>query len=340
MLGEDFDTYNKIGEQGLVKQLKFINQRNENMTLIASTESGKCIIYSIQENEIINKDSAINEGLQSTRKDQPVHMWDIQSRQIVTQFKCQNQMEELITPLSIKVNPRNQTLLTGHQKGLIKLFDIEQSHEPPDTCSLRVGKSRVKQPVSSIDYSPNDINFLACGSYDSKVYLIDQRVFNKVFHTLKDFTKSGVNQVKFTSDGRYLLVSTRKQSNSIYQWDMRYPREAFVTYNYSRTLNETNQRIYFDIDENDKYLYSGNGDGNMIVYDIKQGQWVATIPSHFDSVGAVACSGKYLASGSGSRKFKQDVELSESQLDQQQLGNQDAQFKDYQKGIRLWQINQ
>ncbi len=62
----------------------------------------------------------------STSKDQPVHMWNCENGKIVTQFTCRNQVEEVISPLAISSNFHNRTLLTGHNRGLLKLFDISR----------------------------------------------------------------------------------------------------------------------------------------------------------------------------------------------------------------------
>lgn len=81
---------------------------------------------------------------------------------------------------------------------------------------------------------------------------------------------------------------------------MRFPREAIVSFTYERS-SDTNQRIYFDIDETDTLLASGNIDGSIILYNLKQMSHVGTYPGHFDSVGCVAFNQDMIASGSGSR---------------------------------------
>jgi len=55
-------------------------------------------------------------------KDQPVHLWDLASHKVVTQYVCRNQVEEVISAISLKATATN--LFTGHSKGILKVFDI------------------------------------------------------------------------------------------------------------------------------------------------------------------------------------------------------------------------
>ena len=63
--------------------------------------------------------------------------------------------------------------MTGHNRGLVKLFDINRPDESAVSLELKIGKSRQHQPVSSLDYSPIDPNFIAMGSFDRRVYFTD-----------------------------------------------------------------------------------------------------------------------------------------------------------------------
>ena len=69
--------------------------------------------------------------------------------------------------------------------------------------------------------------------------------------------KGGVTHLAFSSDGNKLYSGARKDSD-IFCWDVRNPGKILRTF--KRDV-QTNQRIYFDLDENCKYLCSGNNDG-------------------------------------------------------------------------------
>lgn len=66
--------------------------------------------------------------------------------------------------------------------------------------------------------------------------------------------KSGVTQLQFSPDGLKLYSGSRKGDNDIVCWDLRNIGQTL--YSAKRTVT-TNQRIYFDISSDGKYLISG-----------------------------------------------------------------------------------
>lgn len=66
--------------------------------------------------------------------------------------------------------------------------------------------------------------------------------------------KSGITQLQFSPDGLKLYSGSRKGDNDIVCWDLRNVGQTL--YSAERTVT-TNQRIYFDISSDGKYLISG-----------------------------------------------------------------------------------
>ena len=131
------------------------------------------------------------EWLFSTSKDQPVHLTEVSTGKVHTQYLCRNHVEEIITPIALKVIPETQTLITGHNKGLLKIFKIQRPYEAPQTFSIKKSKTLQRIPFSALNYSPKDPNLLALGSFDSSVYLVDQKSL-KLTHKLSGFTSRGI----------------------------------------------------------------------------------------------------------------------------------------------------
>jgi hypothetical protein len=51
---------------------------------------------------------------------------------------------------------------------------------------------------------------IGIGSFDSRVYFSDQRNFKRVMNSIKMPTARGVSQIKFTEDGKGLIVGMRR----------------------------------------------------------------------------------------------------------------------------------
>ena len=72
--------------------------------------------------------------------------------------------------------------------------------------------------------------------------------FLKIFH-ITDIINFIINQ-----------YSGARKDSDIYCWDVRHPGKILRTF--KRDV-QTNQRIYFDLDDSCKYLCSGNNDGSI-----------------------------------------------------------------------------
>ena len=250
--------------------------------VVTSTECGEITVYEgagkLEKKYTLKEsgpsyeiDTLPTSHLLSSSKDQPVHLFSLDSSppRLLTQFLCRNHVEEVITPICLRANPHNQTLVTGHAKGILKLFDLNQPHEQPQTLELRKGKRKLKTPISSIDYNPTSPDILAFSAFDSSLHLVDTRHFPKIQHKLMNKTESmgkyGVSQVRFTMDGQYLLAGTRKE-NSVYMWDIRNLKESFVQFQFLRSSTESNQKFYFDISS--ETLVGGSPDGTILAYSL------------------------------------------------------------------------
>lgn len=67
----------------------------------------------------------------------------------------------------------------------------------------------------------------------------------------------------FSNDGNRLFSGARKDPE-LYCWDIRNPGKLLQIFKRNVT---SNQRIYFDLYGNEKYLASGNNDGNVYFWN-------------------------------------------------------------------------
>lgn len=92
-------------------------------------------------------------------------------------------------------------------------------------------------------------------TYILKYFLIYLGIYggNQLMYILRGH-KSGVTHLQFSPDGLKLYSGSRKGDNDIVCWDLRNVGE--ILYSVERIVT-TNQRIYFDISSDGKYLVSG-----------------------------------------------------------------------------------
>uniref|UniRef100_A0A915CTT1 WD repeat-containing protein 79 n=1 Tax=Ditylenchus dipsaci TaxID=166011 RepID=A0A915CTT1_9BILA len=84
----------------------------------------------------------------------------------------------------------------------------------------------------------------------------------------------GVTQVQYSSDGNLLYAGYRK-SDLIECFDLRFP-VGMVLSTFHRPAH-TNQKIAFQLGSNDRYLFSGSSTGDILAFDLKQGQRMTSI---------------------------------------------------------------
>jgi len=178
-------------------------------------------------------------------------------------------------------------------------------------------KSGIHGIISCFATSNACPNYIACGSYSKICAIIDEKNAGELVGTFSDSTNrmAGVTQVKFSLDGWYIFVGSRK-CNEILCWDLRTMSSEPIM-RLPRVVS-TNQKIGFDIDLSGNYLFTGSGDGQILIYDLQQGGLPVVSPfiTHTDCVNGIAfhpCL-PLLATSTGERKFCSEKKSKEINL--------------------------
>lgn len=128
--------------------------------------------------------------------------------------------------------------------------------------------------ISTIAVNPVDKSMFAVGTYSKDIGKFFCKLIIMLVLCLASFTfvfcsgiyggyqlmyilrghKSGITHLKFSPDGLKLYSGSRKGDNDIVCWDLRNIGQTL--YSAERTVT-TNQRIYFDISTDGKFLVSG-----------------------------------------------------------------------------------
>lgn len=159
-------------------------------------------------------------------------------------------------------DPTGNNIYCGF-KNCIKIFDTTR---PGKECTERKLKTSVLPDlnqhgiISCFAFNPCSTVY-ACGSFQKSVglYLDDGTVV-----AILGGHSGGVTHLQFSQDGNKLFSGGRKDSRIIC-WDMRNLGDEYQIFD---RVVETNQRIYFDISKNCRYLVSGNTNGFISVWDL------------------------------------------------------------------------
>ncbi|XP_045201008.2 telomerase Cajal body protein 1-like [Mercenaria mercenaria] len=194
-----------------------------------------------------------------TSKDTPIHLFDAFTGELRCSYRAYNHVDEVVAAHCVKFSPDGNKLYCGFNK-MIRVFDVTRPGRDFESRPT-FAKEGQRGIISCIDSSPTEDGLYAAGSYSRSVALYNEPAGSMV--CMFEGQHGGVTQVKFSPDGTKLYSGGRKD-NEILCWDMRNPGQ--ILFSLLRTVI-TNQRIYFDITSDSKYLVSGSHDGTVLVWD-------------------------------------------------------------------------
>lgn len=193
-------------------------------------------------------------------RDHPVHLWDAWNGQMICNYASFDHLDEMVTARSISFNLDGTKLLSGFKK-TIRVFNTARPGRQFQSIDAK-GQPGI---ISCFAFNPQLPHIFAAGSYQGTIgiYNIDSK---KMFCRL-DGCHGGVTQLTFSADGTKLFSGCRKD-DEILCWDIRNPGQVLLSL--ERKV-ETNQRVYFDIDQqNGRFLVSGSTSGDLLVWDLEE----------------------------------------------------------------------
>lgn len=133
--------------------------------------------------------------------------------------------------------------------------------------------------------------------------------------------RRGITQLQFLSSDENILFSASRRSNAVVSWDIRMlgstqrSRPSAGLASYERD-GDTNQKLQFDIGEENNRLFVGSRDKCVNIYDISSRKLVSKISHLNDAANGVSYSGtnKMLAVSIGERTFPSVEDYDENSL--------------------------
>ncbi|KAF8062083.1 APY2 [Scenedesmus sp. PABB004] len=237
----------------------------------------------------------------STARGQPIKVWDACGGGLRASYRAYDAADEITAATSLAFSPDGAALVGGYLKAL-RVFDVARPGR--DCATIPTYRKRqegsISGLISCLAFSPVMHDLLAAGSYSRQVGLFDARSLEHLL--LLEGHRGGVTQVAFSPDGNFLYSGAR-QDSQIHCWDVRATGQ--VLYSLSRATAATNQRIGFSIEPCGRHLATGGCDGAVRVFDLRDGQQVASFVAAADTVNGCDFSPclSLLATASGHRRL-------------------------------------
>ncbi|CAF0809624.1 unnamed protein product [Brachionus calyciflorus] len=293
------------------------------------------IIYDYAWYPYMNSHDPLTACIFSTCKDNPVHLFDAYTGKIRCSYKGYNHLDELESAYSIAFDSTASKIYCGYNK-CIKIFDIATPGKNFQDIKLKDDQYKMPGIISCIAFSKAQNGIYAAGSYTKFIGIFIETTNEPV--CLIQTHRGGLTHLMFSSDGNRLYSGARKDSD-IYCWDIRNPGKLLQIFKRDVT---SNQRIYFDLYKDCKYLASGNNNGSVSFwngqdFDISQEDepLLYSLNAHNDCVNGLSFhpSLNLMATTSGERKnfnFMFDNNSSDDESDTE------TQVKNSEISLKIW----
>ncbi|CAI4225448.1 unnamed protein product [Auanema sp. JU1783] len=251
-----------------------LQEEKENLSILSCIPQGDCIYQ--------GEWHPCGDLVACTSKYHPIHLFDVNGEKQAS-YRGINHLDELTAALSIAFS-RDGNFLYGGYKKIIKVWDVRN----PGKQLYDINTHR-KKPfptgqnaiISSIAMNPVNDTF-AAGCYGKFIALYSPK--SRFYESLFGGDFNAVTDLKYSADGTKLFSCERK-TNYITCWDLRNLGKKLFSLH--RTL-DSNHKMYFDLDINGRYLFSGTSTGEIAAFDLMTGNEDEKMP--FSSAKVAECA--------------------------------------------------
>jgi WD40 repeat protein len=203
----------------------------------------------------------------ATSRDHPVHLWDAYNGTLRATYQCHDQYDAVAAAHSLAFADAGGTLLCG-RKGALHVHSLERPGRAQAVRSVATSPGGVRGVVSRVAVH-EESGMIACGGFCGRVALYGPLSEGRAGHErqqhLADLPRlpSGVTDLRFSPDGRFLWVGMRRRGD-LYCFDVRSPQRPVMMLDRGPL---TNQRMYFDLTADGRWLATGTQRGEVRFYD-------------------------------------------------------------------------
>ncbi|XP_063709854.1 telomerase Cajal body protein 1 homolog [Culicoides brevitarsis] len=218
-------------------------------------EGPKSTVYDMKWYPLMNSHVPETCSFLISRQHEPIKSIDAFDGKIRCSYRGYDAVDEVEAALSLCYSPDGTQIYAGYKK-TIKIFDTNRPGRDYETLESRI-------PSSALAVN-EDNSLLATGSWNTSVSVFDIRSKDVAPRlVLQETHRGGITHLKFLSETT--LISGARKDSKLVVWDLRNPNTPFFVFN--RNI-DTNQRIYFDVTPEGKWLLSGSTDGCLKIWNM------------------------------------------------------------------------
>jgi telomerase Cajal body protein 1 len=233
----------------------------------------------------------------------PVVLWDAMSGKTRCTYRTYDHMDEIASAKCLCFHPDGERLAAGVRDDIV-LWRLNCPGRDYETIPTRETLGDRRGVVSALAIPPSG-DLVATGFYDGSVHEYDLRSGVAVNTYLSH--RGGVLHIDYSKCGNY-IYSRARHDNHMCCWDARNSSSCIYTLLVPGKV--TNQRLEFDIEPCGRHLLAGTTDGELVSFDLVNGEMQKAWRVARDTVAGVSINPfvGLVAIGSGHRRFWEEGE--------------------------------
>ncbi|XP_058825937.1 telomerase Cajal body protein 1 homolog [Topomyia yanbarensis] len=197
----------------------------------------------------------------ASRQHEPIQMWDAYTGKIRCSYKGYNAVDEVEAALSLAWSLDGGSIFGGYKKS-IKMFDVK-------TPGREISSFPTKVTASCMTICSPLPNLLVFGSWSRSITALVTNTNQTipVGNNSRECSHiAGVTLLKFIPRTN-LFVSGGRKDSKLMMWDI---RKLTQPYHVLERICQTNQRVYFDSSPFGEWIITGNTDGTVRAWNLRQ----------------------------------------------------------------------
>ncbi|KAG8795584.1 hypothetical protein FRC12_012323 [Ceratobasidium sp. 428] len=239
-------------------------------------------------------------------RDCPIRLIDASDGRLRASYRLVDHRERFIAPHCMAFNMYMNKLYCGFEDA-IEVFDV---HHPGaegtrlHTVPTKKSRDGLRGIVSALGFAPDWSGLYAAGSYSGGIAMYTEETSARA----QGWLEGVEGGIRFNPTQPHLVHAAFRHTSTIATWDIRNPAEPVSLYDRGKV--QTNQRLWFDVSSDGRWLVAGDESGTMTVLNAsgQSGEGAATaalVDAHQDAIGAATFhpTKPFVLSASGSRHF-------------------------------------